>query len=142
MRALIRYELDVDQPINLRKLRPKQKIYAGFLSQLHSTKFYQKSLTKRRDAARIAQIKKEEDLRKDLAAHIYRDLVQSKVAPDGVTCTEIVIMVSSDFNDVLDRVIQSADFVSYDICRVPENADLRRVFPKEPIAIRVTKKAL
>lgn len=142
MRALMRLELDVDKPINLRKLRPMQKIYAGFMSQVHSTKFYQKSLTKRRDAARVAQIKKEEELRKSLAAHIYKDLVLSGVAPDGTKCTEIVVMVSSDCEEVLDRVLQSADFVSYDICRIEENVDLRRAFPKEPIAIRVSKKAL
>ena len=38
MRVKVRRILDVDKPVNLRKLAPNEKIKAGFLVQWHQTK--------------------------------------------------------------------------------------------------------
>ena len=41
MKIKIRDELNVDEPINLRRLTPRIKLYAGFMVKIHESRWYQ-----------------------------------------------------------------------------------------------------
>ena len=57
MRVKIREKLDTTQPVNLRALKPADKVKAGFIVQWQSTKFYRKHKLRKDEAAYIEQPK-------------------------------------------------------------------------------------
>ena len=53
MRVKIREKLDTTQPVNLRALKPADKVKAGFIVQWQSTNFYRKHKLRKDNAAYI-----------------------------------------------------------------------------------------
>ena len=49
MKIKIRDELNVDEPINLRRLKPRIKLYAGFMVKIHESRWYQTSRHKKEE---------------------------------------------------------------------------------------------
>ncbi len=143
MRYLIRRELDLDQPINLRRLSPAMKIYAGLASKWRETSFYKTKLNKRLEADYAARVKRDEKLKEALMVVIYKELDNnSLLSSRGEESQELIICVKSNFIHSLDRILTHKDFLPYVITKVEEDPDIRKAFPEMPILIKVSKKKL
>ncbi len=143
MRVEIRQELDVDSPVNLRKLSPSMKLYAGFMAKLHNSKWYQTSMKRKEEAEHAARIREDESLKNALLATLYRELMTNKTleSKDDV-CKEVVLSVDPRYTESLHRILAHKDFIIYDIAIVEENPDLRRAFPDMSIVLRAGKRTL
>lgn len=143
MKVEIRKELNVDVPVNLRRLSPFMKLYAGFMVKVHESKWYQTNKHKKEEQAHALQVKQDERLKDALLAIMYRELVDNKTLRDrDDVCQEITIAVDSRHVKSLDRIINHKDFIIYDIQRISENPDLRKAFPTMQVLLRVSKKAV
>lgn len=143
MQAFIRYELDVNSPVNLRRLSPVMKIYAGIITRIHETKLYQTRLHKSIEAEHASQIRKDEMLKDYLLAIMYRELTENRtLGASGCECAEIVLSISSEYRKSLQRVLMHRDFVNYTISEIPENTDFRKAFHEMPILIKVSKRMI
>lgn len=145
MQYFVRKELDVSEPINLRKLSPSMKIYAGVLSSWHNTRYYKKKYAKRKEIEEQVRIQKDERLKDYLLAMIYKELDNqtiSKRLQTGEECLEVIIQVNSVSIYSLNRVLKSKEFLPYKIERIPEEKDFRMAFPDMPVLIRVQKLVL
>lgn len=145
MQYFVRKELDVSEPINLRKLSPSMKIYAGVLSSWHNTRYYKKKYAKRKEIEEQVRIQKDERLKDYLLAMIYKELDNqtiSKRLQTGEECLEVIIQINSVSIYSLNRVLKSKEFLPYKIERIPEEKDFRIAFPDMPVLIRVQKLVL
>lgn len=143
MRYLIRRELDLDKPVNLRRLSPAMKIYAGLACKWRETNFYRTKLNKRLEADYAARVKRDEKLKEALMVVIYKELDNnSLLSSRGEESQELVICVKSNFIHSLDRILTHKDFLPYVISKVEEDPDVRKAFPEMPILLRVSKKKL
>lgn len=145
MQYFVRKELDVSEPINLRKLSPSMKIYAGVLSSWRNTRYYKKKYAKRKEIEEQVRIQKDERLKDYLLAMIYKELDNqtiSKRLQTGEECLEVIIQVNSVSIYSLNRVLKSKEFLPYKIERIPEEKDFRIAFPDMPVLIRVQKLVL
>lgn len=145
MQYFVRKELDVSEPINLRKLSPSMKIYAGVLSSWHNTRYYKKKYAKRKEIEEQVRIQKDERLKDYLLAMIYKELDNqtiSKRLQTGEECLEVIIQVNSVSIYSLNRVLKSKEFLPYKIEKIPEEKDFRIAFPDMPVLIRVQKLVL
>lgn len=145
MQYFVRKELDVSEPINLRKLSPSMKIYAGVLSSWHNTRYYKKKYAKRKEIEEQVRIQKDERLKDYLLAMIYKELDNqtiSKRLQTGEECFEVIIQVNSVSIYSLNRVLKSKEFLPYKIERIQEEKDFRIAFPDMPVLIRVQKLVL
>lgn len=145
MQYFVRKELDVSEPINLRKLSPSMKIYAGVLSSWHNTRYYKKKYAKRKEIEEQVRIQKDERLKDYLLAMIYKELDNqtiSKRLQTGEECLEVIIQVNSVSIYSLNRVLKSKEFLPYKIERIQEEKDFRIAFPDMPVLICVQKLVL
>lgn len=143
MQYFMRKELDVDAPVNLRRLSPKMKIYAGLVSKWHESKFYKSQYNKRMDAMHAEQVRRDEKLKEALLVIIYRELNNNKsLKAKGEECSEIIVCVKSKFIHSLDRIIEHKEFLPYVLKKIDEEPDVRTAFPEMPILLCVKKKVL
>ena len=152
MRVKVRSILDVDKPINLRRLSPKDKIVAGIMTQIKSTNIYKRNRQRKLEAVYLEQLKQDEDLKNYLLALIYRELIQNNtLSTKDKVCESIIIEVSQRYQDSLERLFPNLfgkqgepnkDFLSYDITKIEENTDIRRAFKEMPIRLKCSKKHL
>lgn len=143
MRYLIRTELDVSKPVNLRRLSPWMKIYAGVVSRWHDSTFYKNKMERRLEEAHAATVQKDERLKEALLVQIFKELDNNQTLGEkGEICNSIVLCVQSQFIYSLDRVIKHKDFLPYEIEKIEEERDLRMAFNDMPVLVRVKKKLL
>ena len=143
MKTLIRKDLDVDAPINIRRLSPLMKVYAGIITKWHTTKFYKTNLTKRLETAYVLQTQRDDRLKEVLLALCYRELTTNvTLGKKNKHCREIIVTIPDTYQDSLNRILTHKDFLPYDIAFIEENADLRRSFDKMPILLSISKKLL
>ena len=68
IRVKVRSVVDTDKQVNLKELKPADKIIAGFVSQWHQTKFY-KNMMKRESEQEFARLTKmDEQLKETILA--------------------------------------------------------------------------
>lgn len=143
MQYFVRRELDLNYPINLRRLTPIMKVYAGVISRWQETRYYKTQYNKRMEADAAARVQRDEKLKEYLLAVIYRELDNNNGAgARGEECNCIIVQVKSKFIHSLDRILDKKEFLPYNIERVRENSDFRLAYPDMPILLRVRKKAL
>lgn len=143
MKIKIRDELNVDEPINLRRLTPRIKLYAGFMVKIHESRWYQTGRRKKEEQDYAKQVQKDERLKNALLAVLYRELVDNKTLSDKKdTCKEITVSIDSKYQKSLDRILKQKDFIMYDIKRVEEQPDIRKAFPDMAIILQVSKKVV
>lgn len=143
MRYLIRRELDLNEPVNLRRLSPMMKVYAGIASKWHDTKFYRTRLNKRLEADYAAKVKRDEKLKEAMMVIIYKELdSNSLLSSKGEESQELVLCIKSNFIHSLDRILTHKDFLPYVVTKVEEDPDVRKAFPEMPVLVKVSKKKL
>lgn len=143
MKIKIRDELNVDVPVNLRRLKPAMKLYAGLMVKIHESNWYQTNRHKREEQDHARQVKEDERLKDALLAVLYRELVTNKALGEKAdVCNELIISVNARYKKSLDRILKQKDFIIYDIEYVQENSDLRKAFPDMKILLRVSKRAV
>lgn len=141
MRVKIRDVLDLEQPINVKRLSPIMKIYAGIMVRWRESASYKRKLNKSLEAEAIARMKKDEQLKQMLLAQIHRELNNNTILrEEGKVCKSIIISVAASHNSSLTRVLKHKDFLPYEIRRVPETEDFRKAFKDMPYLIEVSKK--
>lgn len=143
MRVLVRKELDVDKPVNLRRLKPVLKVYAGFITKWHSTKLYKTNAARHAEQEHLEQNQLDDRLKEVLLAMLYKSLTLNSVLKDkGKECHEVIVSVQNRYAKSLKRVLGHSDFLPYEIEYIQEQEDLRRAFRDMPILLRVKKKEL
>lgn len=152
MRVKIREKLDTTQPVNLRALKPADKVKAGFIVQWQSTNFYRKHKLRKDEAAYIEQLRKDENLKEILLARLYGELNRnSTLQKKDRVCESMILTINQQYEDSLRRLLPEVfglegqnhkDFLPFSIQRVSENADIRRAFSEMPILLNCSKKHL
>ena len=155
MRAVVRKEVDVDQPLNLRRLSAFQKIAVSLRKEWKSTVFYRNSDLARERAAHQKKIAREENAKSAILSKVYTELIRKADAYDDVgTINEVTVAVDASFSDILfDRydsdgdlvykgILNHSDFAQYDIEVVKENHDVRLAFPHMQYLIKFRKKVV
>jgi len=152
MRVKVREKLDLDKPINLKRLGPKDKVVAGILSQIRHTSLYKSLKRKKEEEAYVEQTKNDEMLKNYILAYLYSELSQNKTLSQyGKECSEVILSLNHKYEDSLKRILPnlynpesepSKDFIAFDILRVEENPDLRLAFADMPILLKAQKKVL
>lgn len=152
MRVKIREKLDTTQAVNLRALKPIDKVKAGFIVQWQSTNFYRKHKLRKDEAAYIEQLRKDENLKEILLARLYGELNRnSALRKKDRICESMILTVNQHYEDSLRRLLPEVfglegqnhkDFLPFSIQRVNENADIRRAFTEMPILLNCSKKHL
>ena len=141
MRVKIRDELDFRQKINVRKLSPLMKIYAGLVTQWHETSIYKRKLNKSLENEAVQQMQRDDRLKEVLLAQIFRELnANTQLESEGKVCQSIVVSVEAKYKKSLDRVLRHRDFLPYRIRYVEENEDLRKAFKDMPYLLKVEKR--
>jgi len=141
MRVQIRNALDLSAPVNLRRLSPAMKVYAGIVAMYRNTEFYKRGLHKKLEASVVKGMQEDEMLKEALLAMIFKELdSNSSLEKEGKVCRSMVISVDASKKKSLDRVIGHNDFLPYQIQYVQENRDIRLAFKNMPFLIRVSKK--
>ena len=152
MRVLVRSELDLNKPVNLKKLSPFEKVRAGIISQIMQNSFYI-NYKRRKDEEAYVQILKEDEMVKSvLLAELYAELSQNRTLSDkGLKCSSVILTVDASSEPSLKRLFPNLfglegtphkDFISFNIERVQENADIRRAFKDMPILLKATEKKI
>lgn len=119
------------------------KVYAGIVSQWHTSKFYKDSYNKRRDAEHLKRVQRDNLLKDALLVRIYQELdSNSTLSTKGEECTEVQMCIKSKYIHSLDRIIGGKEFLPYNIVRVSEDSDLRIAFSDMPIILCITKRSL
>lgn len=155
MRAVIRKEVDVDQPLNLRRLSPLQKITVSLRKEWKSTSFYRNADLARERVAHQKKIAREEDAKRAILGKVYTELIRKADARKDVgTIDEVIVAVDASFSDILfDRynsdgellykgILNHSDFAQYDIEVIQENHDIRLAFPNMQYLLRFRKKVV
>lgn len=143
MKIKIRNELDVDSPVNLRRLKPIMKLYAGLMVKIHESRWYQTGKHKKEEQEHARQVKEDERLKDALLAVLYRELISNKsLETRSDVCQEITISVDASYGKSLNRILDNKDFIIYDIKKIEENPDIRRAFPDMKILLRASKRAV
>lgn len=155
MRAVIRKEVDVDQPLNLRRLSPLQKITVSLRKEWKSTSFYRNADLARECVAHQKKIAREEDAKRAILGKVYTELIRKADARKDVgTIDEVIVAVDASFSDILfDRynsdgellykgILNHSDFAQYDIEVIQENHDIRLAFPHMQYLLRFRKKVV
>lgn len=155
MRAVIRKEVDVDQPLNLRRLSPLQKITVSLRKEWKSTSFYRNADLARERVAHQKKIAREEDAKRAILGKVYTELIRKADARKDVgTIDEVIVAVDASFSDILfDRyssdgellykgILNHSDFAQYDIKVIQENHDIRLAFPHMQYLLRFRKKVV
>lgn len=141
VRVKVRQELDFEQKINVRKLSPLMKIYAGIVVRWRETEFYRRKLNRSLEDEAVLQMQKDEQLKEILLAQIFKELgSNSRLESEGKQCKSIVISVEAKYHKSLERVLKHRDFLPYRITFVSENADLRKAFKDMPYLLSVEKR--
>ena len=155
MRAVIRKEVDVDQPLNLRRLSPLQKITVSLRKEWKSTSFYRNADLARERVAHQKKIAREEDAKRAILGKVYTELIRKADARKDVgTIDEVIVAVDASFSDILfDRynsdgellykgILNHSDFAQYGIEVIQENHDIRLAFPHMQYLLRFRKKVV
>lgn len=141
MRVKVRDVLDVSKPINVKRLSPIMKVYAGIVTKWRESASYKRKLDKSLEAEAILRMQRDEQLKQRLLAQIHRELnTNTNLKGEGKVCKSIVISVEASHNKSLTRVLEHKDFLPYVIKRIPENEDIRKAFRTMPYLIEVSKK--
>lgn len=143
MQYFVRKELDMGSPINLRKLSPLMKIYAGIISKWRETKYYKTQFNKRKEAAYAMQVKHDECLKDALLALIYKELDDNtSLSAKSEECVSVVLQINSRYIHSIDRVLKGKEFLPYYVERVEEEPDFRLAYPEMPILLKINKRSL
>ena len=78
MRSFVRNELCTDKPINLKRLSPAMKVYAGIITRFHDSKYYKTKLDIRLEAQYSEQVRIDEKVKDNILAMVYRELNSNK----------------------------------------------------------------
>lgn len=143
MRIKLRNSLNIDAPVNLRRLTPAMKVYAGIMSKIHSSKMYKQEINRKVEANAIKKMQQDEILKEMLLSKIYKELnSNATLKPEGKVCSSMVISVEASQKHSLDRVLKQSEFLPYKIEFIEENRDIRLAFKNMPYLIRVSKKII
>lgn len=141
MRVKLRDELDFSKKINLRRLSPMMKIYAGVVSMYRDSEAYKRGLQKKVDAAKVMQMQKDDQLKQVILATAIREFGKnSQMFSEGKVCESIIISLSKEYKPSFDRITGHYDFLPYNLEIIPENEDIRKAFSDMPYLVRISKK--
>lgn len=132
MRSLVRTKVALDN-LDLSKLHGLSKIKAAIRYSINETDLMKKKREKESSKALTERMRSIENLKSVMLYQIGSTLENDK----GVSVTEIRLSVDRGFDSILDDVINSSDFLPYDIERVEENSDYLISFPDIPIVLEV-----
>lgn len=143
MKVFVRDSLNLEKPVNLRRLSSPMKLYVGIVMKWRESKMYKVKINKQLQAEYLEQVKRDDKLKEVLLAQIYNELNNNHTLGEkGEVCDSIVLSVKSKYFASLERVLSHKDFLMYDIRRVEENSDIRVAFKNMPILLEVRKKLL
>lgn len=137
MRVFMREVVDLDKPLNMKKLNWKEKIRVSIAMEIRGTKLYQYADKKAKDKEAAYQVFVEDSLKNALLAQIYHGFTL-----EGREVKEVFLEVKREYESALARVLRHKEFSVYLIQRVPENQDIRVAYPDMPILLKCKRQIL
>ena len=133
MRTLIRKVVDVDDPlIDITKLKGFERIKASIIFKYHNSNLYLKKKDADENAKLAKQMKRIDDLKSVLLRTLDRNFKKDVLS--------MRISVDRGFEDVIDDVLDSVDFICYDVKQLTVNSDYLVAFPNTPIMLEITRR--
>lgn len=142
MKVLVRKELCIDTPVNLRVLSPLMKVYAGIALSWHQSNWYQKREHQRQEKEHAEQMQRDNKLKDGILLCIYRELLNNATLKGKDVCNSMIISVDHKYKESLQRILGHKDFLAYDIEKVEEDANVRMAFPEMPILLKISRKTI
>lgn len=130
--------VDINEPVELRSLSPIQKIITSIRFQFSESRFSVKAKRKQMKELSLKQ-QRIEALKDSIMFRIYNDLLQEK---NDVKIKSIRLFVDRSFNDIIDVVLTSSDFTSFNMEVVEEDKDMLIVYPQIPIMLKISSKTV
>lgn len=135
MRTFIRNKVDLDKPVKLEELKPLTRIATSIRYRYLNSKLYLGVKDKEENQKLLERTQKIEEVKNIILSRIDKTLNRK----DNY-CLRVDIAINRGFEDVIDDVLYSVDFIAYTIDRKEEDEDFLRSFPETPILISVRKK--
>ncbi|VYU45150.1 hypothetical protein [Clostridium paraputrificum] len=136
MRTYIRSKVDLDRPIQLEKLSPWERITTSFRLKFTQSRLYQGMLDKELEKEKKIRLQRIDDLKSMLLTRIDTELRQKSDRVERIT-----IQVARGFDDIIDDVITSVDFYSFELSKRYVNPDFLLSFPELPILLDVKRRS-
>lgn len=136
MRTYIRSKVDLDRPVQLDKLSPWERITTSFRLKFTQSRLYQGMLDKELEKEKKLRLQRIDDLKNMLLSRIDTELRRKSDRVERIT-----IQVTRGFDDIIDDVITSVDFYSFEINKRYVNPDFLLSFPELPILLDVRRRA-
>ena len=98
IRVKVRSVVDTDKHVNLKEIKPLDKIIAGFVSQRHLSNLYifMMKLELEQEFARLTKM--DEQLKETILAYVHAELNRNtSLAQHDTKCTEIVLSVNAKY---------------------------------------------
>lgn len=143
IRVKVRSIVDTDKPVNLKELKPVDKVVAGFISQWHQTSFYKKIKRKESEEEYAKLSKMDESLKETILTYVYAELNRNtSLSRYDTKCVELVLAINAKYKDSLGRIMHHKDFLPFNLELIEENGDMRRAFNNMAILLKITKKVV
>lgn len=136
MRTYIRSKVDLDRPVQLDKLSPWERITTSFRLKFTQSRLYQGMLDKELEKEKKLRLQRIDDLKNMLLSRIDTELRRKSDRVERIT-----IQITRGFDDIIDDVITSVDFYSFEINKRYVNPDFLLSFPELPILLDVRRRA-
>lgn len=133
MRTLVRKIIDVDSPaIDISKLKGLDRIKASITFKYHNSSLYLKKKDEEESIKLEQRMRKMDELKDVLLYSLDRHFKKDVVL--------IRISVDRKFEDVLDDVLDSADFICYTVKKLTVNPDYLVAFPDTPFLLEFQRR--
>ena len=134
MRVEVRRVLDLDKPIKVEELKPLERIIVAFRVRYRSSKLYKGKIERETRIKEEKEMKLKENVKSMI---LYRIQNSFKDKPN---VKSIVLELSREYEDILDDILSSVDFMSLNMKVIPEKPDFLLSFPNLPILLEVSLK--
>lgn len=142
MRVKLREVVSLEEPVDISKLPPLEKIRVAFMIRMKETSYYKRKRERALEAEYREKIKREERLKEEVLNAIYRELVRNTTlkSKGGSVCTKIVLAINREFEEELISILKGKEFISFSLRVLDLNRDMLLSFSKLPILVEVTPK--
>lgn len=143
MRTIV--DIDNGKAVNIRNLGLIEKILTPIRMRHRDSKMYKRNQEKEQAKLDIARMTKIDKLKEVLLYRINQNLLdnKSKIAREnGKLIKSMTISVDRGYKDVIRTVIESKEFLAYNIKLKRENPDILLACPSLPLLLEIEKKVI
>lgn len=141
LRVLVGKMVNVEKPVNLMDMSRLDRIIYSAISGYHNTSFYRRRIaqTEEREEERRRQLR--DSLTDGLLSVIYKQLTTNQLLADkNDVCVAVLIEIPVKYVPFIEDVINTKDFIAYEITHIRPNRDAERFSKNLPHLIRIAQR--